>query len=285
MSLRQAFRLMDIHPSVYYYKPKPNEDHLVREQLSELASVHSQWGFWMMHSYLRNLHLLWNHKRVYRIYTEMRLNMRRKYKKRLPVREKEPLKAPDAPNKGWAMDFMHDSLMNGVKFRTFNIIDEYNREALNITMDTSLTSKRVIKELDKLIAWRGAPAAIRVDNGPEFIAYAIQDWLQENKIKVIYIEPGAPWENGHIESFHDKLRDECLNREIFGSLLEAKIIVESWRVEYNTERPHSSLGNKTPEEFAGRATDCSRLRSGFALPPSRTISKNINHNHAAGFQL
>ena len=240
---------MDIHPSVYYYNAKPNEDHLVREQLSELASVHNRWGFWMMHSYLRNLDFLWNHKRVYRIYTEMRLNMRRKHKKRLPAREKEPLKAPDAPNKGWAMDFMHDSLMNGVKFRTFNIIDEYNREALNITMDTSLTSKRVIKELDKLIAWRGAPAAIRVDNGPEFIADALCNWAEERNIEIKFIQKGKPYQNGYIERFNRSFREEVLDAYCFTRLKEAQAMAHAWMWVYNNQRPHSSLGYLPPVAY------------------------------------
>ena len=180
---------------------------------------------------------------------------------------------------------MEDQTENGTRFRILTLIDEYTRECLAMHMAWSIRAVDVITILEAAIALYGTPEHIRSDNGPEFIAYAIPDWLKENQIKVIYIEPGAPWENGHIESFHDKLRDECLNREIFGSLLEAKIVIESWRLEYNTERPHSSIGNKTPEEFAGRTAECSRLRSGFALPPSRTFSKSNNHNHAAGLQL
>ena len=120
----------------------------------------------------------------------------------------------------------------------------------------------------------GVPEHLRSDNGPEFIAYAIQDWLREKNVKTIYIKPGAPWENAYIESFHDKLRDECLNREIFGSLLEARVVIEQWRLEYNGQRPHSSLGYQTPAEFAGRAVIPSGLRSGFALPPSRRDESN-----------
>jgi transposase InsO family protein len=122
----------------------------------------------------------------------------------------------------------------------------------------------------------GVPAHLRSDNGPEFIAYAIQDWLAERKVKTFYIKPGSPWENAYVESFHDKLRDECLNREIFGNLLEARVVIEQWRLHYNAERPHSSLGYKTPEEFAGRRIDCLPLRSGYALPPQQTIERKQN---------
>jgi len=176
ISLRQACILFSLHFSVSYYKPKPNEDHLVRDALSSLAEQHARWGFWMMHHRLRNLGHLWNHKRVYRIYTEMGLNLRRKTKKRLPARTLEPLLQPIYANETWSMDFMHDVLSNGVKFRCFNVIDDFNRECLNLTLDTSINSKRVIRELDKLIAWRGIPSRIRVDNGPEYISNAMAEW-------------------------------------------------------------------------------------------------------------
>jgi transposase InsO family protein len=191
-------------------------------------------------------------------------------------RRRERQRATHA-NHVWSWDFVEDQTENGTRF--------FTRECLAMHIAWSIRAVDVITVIEGAIERYGTPEHIRSDNGLEFIAYAIQDWLQENRIKAIYIEPGAPWENGHIESFHDKLRDECLNREIFGSLLEAKIVIESWRVEYNTERPHSSLGNKTPEEFSGRRPESSRLRSGFALPPSRTFSNNNNPNHAAGFQL
>ncbi|MES3017429.1 MAG: DDE-type integrase/transposase/recombinase [Bacteroidota bacterium] len=174
MSLRQAFKLFNIHPSVYYYQVKlKTSDQEIRDKLSELAELNCRWGFWMMHHRLRNCNYVWNHKRVYRIYTKMGLNLRRKRKKRLPARIMEPLLQSIFPNITWSMDFMQDILANGINFRSLNIIDDYNREALCITTDTSLASRRVIRELDKVIAWRGQPAKIRVDNGPEFIAEAI----------------------------------------------------------------------------------------------------------------
>jgi transposase InsO family protein len=139
----------------------------------------------------------------------------------------------------------------------------------------SMESRQRQRQIVQLSQAYGVPEHLRSDNGPEFIAYAIQDWLREKAVKTIYITPGAPWENAYIESFHDKLRDECLNREIFGSLWEARVVIEQWRLYYNAERPHSSLGYQTPMEFAGRAIGCSGLRSGYALPPSRTAEQNI----------
>lgn len=194
-SLRQALKLFELHPSVYYYKPLADVDEDIREQLSSLSIQHNRWSFWMMHHYLRNLNYGWNHKRVYRVYTEMGLNLRRNHKERVPARIMEPLLQPIRPNITWSMDFMHDTLNNGVTFRSFNVIDDYNREALNITIDTSLTSKRVIKQLDQLIAWRGQPLKIRIDNGPEFVSEALAEWARLRSIELKFIQKGKPFQN------------------------------------------------------------------------------------------
>ena len=170
MSLRQACILLNISSSVYYYKSTVKNDQPIIDQLTKLAEEHSRWGFWMMYHHLRNRDFKWNHKRVYRIYLSLGMNLRRKHKKRLPARVKDPLVLPIGPNITWSMDFMHDTLINGRKFRTLNIIDDYNREALQIAIDTSLNSERVVRELEQLVTWRGAPNRIRVDNDPESIA-------------------------------------------------------------------------------------------------------------------
>jgi putative transposase len=164
----------------------------------------------------------------------------------------------------WSWDFVEDQTENGSRFRILTLIDEHTRESLAIHGAWSIRAVDVIMVLEAAIARYGAPEHLRSDNGPEFIAYAIVDWLAQQKIKTIYITPGSPWENGHIESFHDKLRDECLNRELFGSLREARIILESWRVEYNVVRPHSALGYRTPSDYAGRKTN--RFDGGCAPP-------------------
>lgn len=207
LSLRQALKTFALQPSVFYYQSQPKtSDQEIRDNLSELAELNPRWGFWMMHHRLRNCNHVWNHKRVYRIYTEMGLNLRRKRKKRLPARIMEPLLQPIYPNITWSMDFMSDTLSNGIGFRSLNIIDDYNREALCITPDTSLTSKRVVKELDKLIAWRGKPAKIRVDNGPEFIADALREWAINLNIEIKFIEKGKPHQNGFMERFNRSFR-------------------------------------------------------------------------------
>jgi len=261
ISLRQACRMLGIHGSVFYYRPKadPSEQQ-IRDMLSELSQLHCRWGFWMMYHYLRNLNYKWNHKRVYRIYTSMGLNLRRKHKKRLPSRVVEPLTIPEQPNNTWSMDFMHDGLSNGVKFRSFNIIDDFNREALNITMDTSLTSKRVIRELDQLIGWRGAPKKIRVDNGPEFVAQAMADWAAARGIELKFIQPGKPYQNGYMERFNRSFREEVLDAYCFSRVKEAQVMAHAWMWIYNNERPHKALGYRPPVAFVHE-----RLQ-GYAFP-------------------
>jgi putative transposase len=267
ISTRQALKLFAIQPSVYYYQCKPHDDDQVRAELAKLAQLHHRWGFWMMHHYLRRLNFLWNHKKVYRVYTDMQLNLRRKHKKRLPARVMEPLLWPIKPNITWSMDFMHDTLSNGVNFRTLNIIDDFNREALTITMDTSLTSKRVIRELDQLIAWRGAPQKIRVDNGPEFIADALASWADHRKIEIKFIEKGKPYQNGYMERFNRSFREEVLDAYSFTRIKEAQAMAHAWMWIYNNQRPHSALGYKPPVAFLDE-----RLQ-GYAFP---TFIQNTN---------
>lgn len=249
MSIRQALKLFSIQPSVYYYQPKPCDDHVVQSKLAELAVLHSSWGFWMMHHHLRLMNYLWNHKKVYRIYTDMKLNLRRKHKKRLPARVRVPLLQPLYPNLTWSMDFMHDGLINGKTFRSFNVIDDFNREALNITLDTSLTSSRVIRELEKIIEWRGKPEKIRVDNGPEFIASSLENWTKNNGIELQFIQKGKPQQNGYVERFNRSYRTEVLDAFAFENIPQAQVLSNAWIWIYNNERPHSSLNYHTPNDF------------------------------------
>lgn len=249
MSLRQACVLFCISTSVFYYRAKRKDDSEVIEQLSILAELHQHWGFWMMFHRLRKLRYHWNHKRVYRIYTDMRLNMRNKRKKRLSARVKEPLLCPIGANITWSLDFMHDTLANGKTIRTLNIIDDFNREALSITVDTSLPAQRVIRELNKLIEWRGKPEKIRSDNGPEFIAGVIGEWCCDNEIEWVYIQPGKPTQNSLVERFNRTFREDVLDSYMFDSLSQARKYANAWAWMYNNERPHSSLGYLTPVEF------------------------------------
>lgn len=249
ISLRRACKLFGTCPSVVRYRPTDRDDEPIRQQLQEMARLHSRWGFWMMYYRLRALQYGDNHKRIYRIYTEMRLNLRRKYKKRLPMRIKHPLLQPLHHNLTWSMDFVHDGLFQGKTFRSFNVIDDFNREALAISIDTSLTSLRVIRELNKLLEWRGKPQCIRVDNGPEFIAQAMADWCNDHRIHLNFIQKGKPHQNGFIERFNRTYRDEVLDVFAFDNLQQARLFTQAWMWVYNNERPHGSLGYRTPTEF------------------------------------
>lgn len=179
----------------------------------------------------------------------MRLNLRNKRKKRLPVGVKEPLLRPISPNITWSIDFMHDTLRCGRKIRSLNILDDFNREILGIAVDVSLPSKRVIRELSQLVAWRGKPERIRVDNGPEFIAQALKDWCSIQGIELSYIQPGKPTQNSLIERFNRTFRQEVLDCFMFSSIKEIRIFAHAWMWMYNNERPHSSLQYLTPHEF------------------------------------
>lgn len=179
----------------------------------------------------------------------MRLNLRSKRKKRLPARVKEPLLRPVYPNVTWSMDFMHDTLENGKSVRSLNIIDDFNREVLNITIDTSLPSSKVITQLEQLIEWRGKPEKIRVDNGPEFIAEKLKTWCDINTIELFFIQPGKPTQNSLIERFNRTFRTEFLNVYLFESITEMENYAGVWMWMYNNERPHSALQYLTPRDF------------------------------------
>lgn len=249
MSLRQACMLFCISTSVYYYQAKRKDDSEVIDELSKLAELHRTWGFWMMYHRLRKLNFMWNHKRVYRIYTAMRLNLRNKRKKRLPARVKAPLLCPIGPNITWSLDFMHDTLASGKTIRTLNVIDDFNREALSITVDTSLPAHRVIRELEKLVEWRGKPEKIRSDNGPEFISEKMKEWCTENGIDWEFIQPGKPTQNSLIERFNRTFRQDVLDSYMFERLSDVRKYANAWAWMYNNQRPHSSLGQLTPTEF------------------------------------
>jgi putative transposase len=191
-----------------------------------------------------------NHKRVYRIYREEGLAMRQRKRKRFRAEARVPLVLPARANQVWTMDFTRDSFASGEKFRTLNLMDGYTREAARIEVDTSLPGLRVVRVLDRVAEQRGLPEAIQVDNGPEFISRAVDQWAHAHGVTLHFIEPGKPVQNAFIESFNGKFRDECLNQNWFENLEDARRIIEAWRVDYNTVRPHSSLGYRAPEEYA-----------------------------------
>ena len=249
ISIRQACFLFNLSTSVYYYKPVESQDEEITEALDKIVEENSDWGFWKIYKHLKNTGTVWNHKRVYRVYTDMKLNIRRKRKKRLPARIKAPLVLPTRPNLTWSMDFMQDTLVTGVKFRTLNIIDDFNREVLCIAIDTSIKGKRVVNELTKLIMWRGKPDVIRVDNGPEFISEDLKRWARKNEIKILYIQPGKPMQNSYIERFNRSYRKGVLDKYLFENLEQVRILTGEWMWKYNNIRIHDSLLDLTPRQF------------------------------------
>ncbi len=280
----QACRALGLSPSTYYRLSGGSQERQQGEgAIVRLSQKHPRYGYRRITVMARRAGLVVNAKRVQRVRRRHGLQVRKRQRKLRRTGQSTALRQRAThANHVWSWDFVEDQTEHGTRFRILTLIDEYTRECLAVYVGWSIRAVDVIGVIARAIAQYGLPEHIRSDNGPEFIAYALQDWLREQMIKVIYITPGSPWENGHIESFHDKFRDECLNRELFGSLVEAKIIIENWRVEYNTERPHSSLEDQTPAEFAERRAEGSRLRSGSALPPSRTFSYKNNNLQTVG---
>lgn len=223
-------------------------DRPVIEVLNPLALAKPGLGFWKLYDRIRRQGHGWNHKRLYRIYCELKLNRRRPGKKRLPNREPQPLVVPQRPNQVWSADFMHDALYRGPRFRTFNVLDDFNRESLAIEIDTSLTGPRLIRVMEQLKAERGLPDWLRVDNGPEFMGQEFMQWCEDHCIRIDYIEPGKPNQNAFIERFNRSYRTEVLDVYLFSTLDEVREITWQWRQEYNQERGHDSLNGLTPVE-------------------------------------
>lgn len=250
--------------SVYRVGRSSLESRRMRKEIMELSEKHPRYGYRRITALLRREGFEINVKRGARIRREegLKVSKRQRRMRRLGLSTAMRQRAERA-RQVWSWDFVEDQTENGTRFRILTLLDEHTRQSLAVHAAWSIRAIDVIGVVEAAIARYGVPDHVRSDNGPEFIAYAIQDWLAEAGIKTIYIRPGSPWENGHIESFHDKLRDECLNRELFGSLAEARIILESWRVEYNDRRPHSALGYLTPGEFARRGNVLLQSPSGL----------------------
>ena len=238
--------------SSYRYKPSQNDDGL-RERLVALAREKPRYGYRRLHVLLGREGEQVNHKRVHRIYREAGLALRRKKRKHC-VRLSTPLGTYTAANQEWALDFVHDAVACGRSIRVLNVIDAYTRESLAMEVDTSFAGLRVTRVLDQIIAERGLPRAIRCDNGPELTSRHFLAWALDRKVDLIHIQPGKPTQNGYVESFNGKLREECLRVSWFQNLFEARRIIANWRHDYNERRPHSSLNYLTPAEFSAKTS-------------------------------
>lgn len=256
LSIVRACAIAGLSRRAWYRKDPIEEvnkrDAPVIDALNKIIETHNRWGFWMCFHRLRNLGHRWNHKRVWRIYKAMRLNQKRRTKRRLPERTPATLDVAAEVNHSWSFDFMSDALYSGTRFRVLNIIDEGVREALEIVVDTSITAGRVVRVLELLKSQRGVPRSIRVDNGPEMTAQAFADWCRENEVRIDYIQPGKPNQNAYIERFNRSYRTEVLDPHIFSNLTQVRDLSWAWLLSYNEERPHKSLGNIPPAEFKRR---------------------------------
>ena len=251
-SERQACIIVGLCRSSYRYEAKPKNDTVIRDRLRELAEQRHRFGAPRLHILLRREGYLINHKRTERLYREEGLSLRLKKRKKRQSHLRIMLDRPERINQHWSMDFVSDNLFNGRRFRVLTVVDNFSRECPVMEADHSLTGQRVARVLDRIALVRGLPQVITVDNGPEFISKALDLWAVENKVRLRFIAPGKPVQNAFIESFNGRLRDECLNEHIFVNLHNAQQVIESWRQDYNTNRPHSSLNDMTPEEFSAK---------------------------------
>ncbi len=248
LSERRACKLLGVERSSYRYEPRPDRNAGLRSDLVKLARQKPRYGYRRLHVLLERQGHEVNVKRVYRLYLEEGLSVRRKKRKRL-VRDRAAEPRLTGPNQEWAMDFVVDGLATGRMVRILSVVDAYTRECVALEADFSLGSGRVTRVLERAIAERGRPEQVRSDNGPEFTSRRMIGWAEDWKVGLIHIQPGRPMQNGHIESFHGRLRDECLNTSWFRTLNDVRNTLANWRREYNEDRPHSSLDYRTPDQF------------------------------------
>jgi putative transposase len=246
----RACGLLMISRSLYGYRSCRPVTAGLRERICELAGEKRRYGYRRIHVLLRREGWSVNRKRTYRLYRDAGLAVRRRKRKRIGLFERKPLPRPSAVNRSWSMDFVSDGLSDGRRLRCLAIVDDFSRECLVLEVDTSITGKRVAAVLERLADLRGLPLSITVDHGPEFEGQVLDAWAYQAGVRLSFIRPGKPVENAYIESFNGRFRDECLNEHWFLTMAHARRAIEAWRIEYNTERPHSSLGNMTPEEYA-----------------------------------
>jgi putative transposase len=261
VSERRACRIVGIGRSSRRYSSRRRDDGL-RAVLVQLAGERPRFGYRRLHMLARRAGHAVNHKRVYRLYRDAGLQVRQRRRKRIAAAQRRPLPLPSHRNERWSMDFVHDTLTSGRVFRTLNIVDDFSRECLAIEVDTSLPGHRVARVLDRVAFERGCyPRIVVIDNGPEFAGRVLDAWACEHGVSLVFIRPGKPIENAFVESFNGRFRDECLNEHWFLNLADARLAIEDWRKDYNQVRPHSALGNLTPETFARQTAE---IQAGLA---------------------
>ena len=239
-----------MHPKTYRYASVRTDDVGLRATLKALAHERRRFGYRRLHILLKRAGIEVNHKRVFRLYREERLTVRRRGGRKRAIGTRAPMAIPQGPGQRWSIDFVADVLSDGRRFRILAVVDDFTRECLALVVDTSLSGVRVARELDRIVRERGRPCMVVSDNGTEFTSNAILAWADGNGVEWHYIAPGKPMQNGFVESFNGRLRDEYLNEHLFDGLADARRIIASWRADYNEERPHTSLDGMTPTEFA-----------------------------------
>ena len=250
MSERRACKAIGCCRMTIRYRTTGADDAALRQRMRAIAEVRRRFGYRRLHVLLKREGYLVNHKKLFRLYREERLAVRRRGGRKRALGTRAPMVVPLAPNDRWSLDFVSDQLTDGRRFRILTVVDECTRECLALVADTSLSGSRVARELDRLIIERGKPKMVVSDNGTELTSNAILTWADQSRVAWHYIAPGKPTQNAFIESFNGRLRDELLNETLFTSLAQARVELGDWRVDYNDTRPHSQLGWKTPSEFA-----------------------------------
>lgn len=252
LSERRACGLVDISTSVLRYQPRAQGNGPLQERIGALAAQRRRFGYRRIHVLLKREGWAINVKRVYRLYRQAGLSVRKRSRKRIGLTERLPLLLPEQPNYAWSMDFVHDGLADGRRIRCLNIVDDFTKESIAIEVDTSISGVRVARVLDRIAEIRPLPKMIRVDHGPEFTSLALDAWAHAKGVRLAFTQPSKPTQNAYIESFNGRFRDECLNDQWFSTLYEARVLIEAWRQDYNSHRPHSSLGYVPPAEFAAQ---------------------------------
>lgn len=273
-SIGRACRVVSLPRSMYYYKTT-RDDTAVIDKLHELSEAYPTEGQDLYYSRIRQQGIVWNYKRVRRVYLLMGMNRRRKTRRRVPARVKLPLITPEQSNQTWSMDFMSDVLTSKRKFRTLNIMDDYNRQAIAVEAGHSMPAVRVTQVLEQTIREQGKPMTIRVDNGPEFISKEFREWCGGKGITIQYTQPGRPMQNGYIERFNRTFRENILDAYLFEDIQQVQILAEEWMEDYNYKRPHEALKGQTPIQYKQEA-ECGYIENYASLQHAHILNNNNN---------